>query len=143
MQIQNITTGETGYHASLFPNVSFPPGGPDPGWLTENGCAEVVPEPYMPTTAEIESQTLAALTNAVQQHLDSKARERNYDGILSACSYVSSTNIQFAAEAQACVEWRDACWAGCYEVMTAVKLGTREIPTSEELVEALPVLEWP
>jgi len=83
------------------------------------------------------------LTAAVQAHLDATAKTRNYDGILSACTYATSTNTTFAAEGQAAVAWRDACWATCYGIMNAVQLGTRAIPTATEIVAEMPVMVWP
>ncbi|MHB1227682.1 MAG: hypothetical protein ACYC0O_09180 [Desulfurivibrionaceae bacterium] len=80
---------------------------------------------------------------AVQDALDNKARERNYDGILSLCTYVTSTNPGFAAEGQAGVAWRDAAWTKCYEVLTEVAVGTRLQPTVEELLAELPAMVWP
>jgi hypothetical protein len=80
---------------------------------------------------------------AVQAMLDAKARERLYDSILSACTYVTSTQAKFQAEGQACVAWRDAVWSKCYELMTDVDSGGLEQPTIEELLAMLPTMEWP
>jgi hypothetical protein len=101
--------------------------------------------------AEIEARVEAAAAPptepeyvaAVQAMLDTKARERKYDGILSACTYVTSTNTKFQAEGQACVEWRDAVWAACYELMGQVTEGTLSQPTVAELLAMLPEMEWP
>jgi hypothetical protein len=93
--------------------------------------------------AEKEAATVASFTSAIQAHLDSKAQERNYDGILSLCTYATSANPKFSAEGQAGVLWRDAVWAKGYEVMAEVKAGTRSVPTIEELISELPLFEWP
>lgn len=113
-----------------------------PGWATHiinNEPVKVEPTPPPPTEAEI----IAALASAVQRHLDSTARTRNYDGILSLCSYATSLDPTFKAEGQAGVEWRDACWRRCYEVMADVKAGIQPVPTSEELIASLPIIAWP
>lgn len=80
---------------------------------------------------------------AVQGILDAKAQERNYDGILSLCSYASSTNPIFAAEAAAGAAWRDAAWAHCYQALTDVLNNLRQPPTVAELVAELPAMDWP
>lgn len=80
---------------------------------------------------------------AIQAMLDAKAQERNYDNILSACTYVTSTNAKFQAEGQACVQWRDAAWAKCYQLMAEVEAHAKPQPTVGELVAMLPQMAWP
>lgn len=86
---------------------------------------------------------IANAQRIVQQHMDDKARERNYDGILSACSYATSSNPEFSGEGQACIAWRDAVWAACYQIMTNVQDGTHEMPTPKSLIAELPEMTWP
>lgn len=80
---------------------------------------------------------------AVLRHLDTVAKQRNYDSIISACSYATSTNPTFAAEAQACVAWRDAVWVACYQIDADVANAVRPVMTVEELLAELPVIAWP
>lgn len=87
--------------------------------------------------------TITEYTAAVQVHLDSRAQERNYDSILSACTYATSSNAKFKAEGQACVDWRDAVWAQCYATMAAVQQGQQAAPTIDALIASLPALTWP
>lgn len=86
------------------------------------------------------------LTDAVQARMDSRAQEKGYDSIASACSYIQSTDLIFRAEAEVCMEWRDRVWRYCYNVLNAVKAGLRSIPTVEELLAELDAelpLIWP
>lgn len=89
------------------------------------------------------ADTLSAMTAAVQGYLDTAARERGYDGILSLCSYATSTDPVFAAEGQSGVNYRDAVWRKCYEVLAAVGTGERQPPTEAELLSELPAMVWP
>jgi hypothetical protein len=81
---------------------------------------------------------------ATQQRLDTFAKTRLYDGVLSLCTYATSPNPKFQAEGQYGVESRDATWATLYEIMEEVKAGTRPMPSGYADIESeLPVLQWP
>ena len=96
------------------------------------------PEKPAPTESEIQ----AKLTAAVQAYMDSTVQTRGYDNIHTACSYCNSTDNIFAAEGLACLAWRDKVWRTCYDILTEVTSGTRKIPTEDELLEELPILDW-
>lgn len=83
------------------------------------------------------------LTAAVQRYLDTTAQERNYDNIMSLCTYATSGNATFSAEGQAGVEWRDQVWSQCYDILDDVMAGTRATPTPDELIAELPTILWP
>ncbi len=84
------------------------------------------------------------IVDATQKRLDDFARTRNYDGILSACTYATSTVPKFAAEGQYAVQARDATWAALYALLAEVQAGTQPVPTGFEDVEPLlPPLAWP
>jgi len=111
-------------------------------WLKEGNTPlpPEAPAPVVPTTADI----VAAVTLATQARLDTFARTRNYDNILSAATYATSTVPKFTAEGQYAVEARDSTWAALYQIMAEVQAGTRPMPESFADVEPLlPVLEWP
>ena len=99
----------------------------------------ILQDPPPPTAGQTIEQYMAA----VQGHLDTFARTRNYDSILSAATYATSTNPKFAVEGRYAVEARDATWSKCYEVLAAVEAGSRLMPTLDELLAELPVLTWP
>ena len=111
------------------------------GKLTSTEYEEIVGSAYIeaPLTEE---QIQAHLTQVVQNYMDKTVQTRGYDNIHTACTYSNSTDETFRAEGAACVSWRDAVWRKCYDILAEVKAGTREIPTEEELLAELPVLDW-
>jgi len=99
---------------------------------------------YLASFAPTPSEGVAQIVAQTQIRLDTFARTRNYDGILSACTYATSTVPKFAAEGQYCVEARDVTWATCYQIMADVQEGTRPMPSGYANIEGeLPVLVWP
>lgn len=83
---------------------------------------------------------------AVQHLLDSTAQQRNYDNILSACTYANSSVAKFKAEGLACLAWRDQVWAQCYASLAAVQAGQAgqmAQPSVAAFVASLPQLTWP
>lgn len=98
----------------------------------------------LPVDQPTQQQIMVSFSAAIQKRLDEFARTRNYDGILSACTYATSTVVKFKAEGQACVNLRDATWLAAYNILAHVQAGTRPMPTSIADIEAdLPMLEWP
>lgn len=118
-------------------------------WCNENNAViedkgeyfEVV-EVTPPTEEEKQEQIKNYLKTVVQNWMDKTVQEREYDGVHTACLYVNSPIEKFQKEGQACLEWMSAVWVKCYEIQDEVLAGTREIPTEEELIAELPVLEW-
>ncbi|MDZ7920769.1 hypothetical protein [Rhodoferax sp.] len=93
-----------------------------------------------PTSEQIAEQFIAS----IQNRLDDFARQRNYDSILSACTYATSAVAKFKAEGHACVNLRDATWAAAYDILGKVHTGQRPMPSSLADIEAdLPALVWP
>ena len=83
---------------------------------------------------QIENNT-AIYPDLIQQRLDAFAKLKDFDGINDACSYATSTNTQWQAEAQTAITARDATWASFYELITT--------ETDFKQIEMqLPVLDW-
>lgn len=114
------------------------PDGVEIGWGYENGKFHAV-TPQTPTA----DQVFISMQSAVQGHMDAEARTRGYDGILSLCTYATSTNDKFRVEGQAGVEWRDKCWSYGYALLAEVEAGERDVPTIDEVVGGLPEMVWP
>lgn len=118
-------------------------------WCNETGTAtiedkgdyyEVVDIPVHVETAE---EIQKRLTNGVQNWMDSKVQERNYDNVHTCVgTYLYSPIEKFRLEAEAVRDWVSYVWAKCYEILAQVEAGERDIPTLEEVISELPILVW-
>jgi len=86
---------------------------------------------------------LQQLIEGVQAYLDTTVQQRGYDGILSLCSYSTSTDPRFGPEGRAGIIWRDTVWTQCYEIQAQVMSGDIPIPSLDELIAILPQMQWP
>ncbi len=91
---------------------------------------------------ETPEQIIEVFKAAIQNTLDDAARAKNYDDIVSACSYAGYPNV-FQAEAIAFGQWRATVWAYGYGELDKVIAGTRPVPTIAEILAELPSLVLP
>lgn len=90
------------------------------------------------------ARLVQSIVDATQARVDDFARTRNYDGILSLCTYATSAVPKFRSEGQYGVDARDRTWAKLYAILDEVQAGARQTPGGFADVEPdLPVLEWP
>lgn len=86
----------------------------------------------------------ANIISSVQSRLDAFAQTKFYDGILSACTYATSSVPKFMVEGQYAVTARDATWSAANSILEAVLAGTRPVPSGyAEIEPELPMLTWP
>lgn len=88
-------------------------------------------------------QVVAAYIAHIQKRLDDFARTRGYDGVLSCCTYATSTVAKFKAEGQYMVDARDQTWSAAYRIFGEVEAGVRPVPALDALDAELPDLSWP
>lgn len=113
-------------------------------WQRQYEVLPLDPEVIAENEAAAQAQLVRQITDSTQARLDTFARTRNYDGILSACTYATSSVLTFQVEGQYCVAARDETWAKLYQIMNEVQAGTRPMPASyTDLEPELPVLAWP
>lgn len=108
----------------------------DGAW-TRQWVVQALPEPVAA------QNRIASVTRAAQQRLDEFARTDAFDGILSAASYATSSIPRFRTRGQYAVQARDATWAKLYEILAAVKGGSRPMPSVPAVLAELPPLAWP
>ncbi|MCZ4501027.1 MAG: hypothetical protein JWQ74_3582 [Marmoricola sp.] len=99
------------------------------------------PIPYIAPKSIDELQN--EIVMGAQRRLDDFARSRNYDSIMSACTYATDPNPTFSAEGQKAVNLRSATWAALYQMLREVQTGARSMPSGFAAIESLlPPLEW-
>lgn len=117
-------------------------------YTDEDGVLHTAQEQEAAAIAKDVAQKMQVLQTEIvqstQERLDDFAKTRNYDSILSACTYATSTIAKFKTEGQYCVDARDATWSKLSEILGEVQSGERPLPAGYADIEAeLPVLEWP
>jgi len=108
--------------------------------------AWILPKKVVGLTAE-ELQAKAkslmdSYSAAVQNLLDSTAKEKGYNNIISMTSYVNSGNAKWASEAAVAIAWRDACWNESL-VQMGNYLASGNKPSKEGFLAAMPTPNWP
>lgn len=98
------------------------------GWVLE---PETVPE------------IQARLTRVLDGHLDAVAGERHYDNRWTCSLRAAFPEGEFFAEGAAYFAWMEKCNFKAYQIMAAVKVGLRPVPTESELIAEMPLMVWP
>jgi hypothetical protein len=113
-----------------------------------------VPDIAQPTEAELEAEIpqyqrqfdvetfKSDIDRKVGALLDSTAQSRGYSNSQSIASYVTSSNVQWKAEADAFVAWRDQVWERVYIEYMAIDAGG-DIPNEDTFMASLPLIVWP
>jgi hypothetical protein len=70
---------------------------------------------------ETQEQAQTRLSPSVTSAINDAAKAWGYDDIVSAISYLTSTNPQYVAEAQALNQWRDQVWAWAIPALANVQ----------------------
>lgn len=137
---------QAGNYLGGFDGATPPKGATEVSAPPQDGRQKLVNGAWSTPASVVESGIVAA----TQARLDTFAQTRNYDGILSACTYAGSTNAQFAKEGTYCVAARDNTWNTLYTILAQVQAGNwpttgaGKQPSGYSDIEAsLPALAWP
>jgi hypothetical protein len=113
-----------------------------------------VPDIAQPTEAELEAEIpqyqrqfdvetfKSNINGKVDELLLTTAQSRGYSSVNSIISYVASGNMQWKAEADAFVAWRDQIWEHVYIEYMAIDAGG-DIPNEDTFMASLPLIVWP
>ncbi|MCG2596549.1 MULTISPECIES: hypothetical protein [Burkholderiales] len=89
-------------------------------------------------------ETVRLLSLAVGRHLEAKARELGYDGILAACSYADEPSVpKYQKEGAAVRAWRSLVWQECHKVYAKSSGDGGKLPPERDLIAQLPELVIP
>lgn len=104
--------------------------------ITETQANKILHPPM--SEAEAKAKLIDDFKKVVQGILDTKARSKGYDDIVSACSYAGYEN-EFRAEGEAFGVWRAKCWRWGYDLLERYKdTPTKKIPSIEEMLKTMP-----
>lgn len=93
---------------------------------------------------DVINQLKSEVIVSTQNRLDSFAQSRGYDGILSLCTYATSSVVKFQAEGAYGVQARDDTWATLNQILYDAENQLRPIPMDySEIEPELPILTWP
>lgn len=91
----------------------------------------------------VPAPTITDYENAIQNLVDSTARERQFRDGVTLASYIGSTIPKWAAEAMAFVAWRDNAWRYSYGELAKFQAGQRQQPTVEQFLAEIAPIAWP
>lgn len=114
--------------------------------ILENGEVRPVFSLESLTSEEIQgklNEVKLSFIAIVENFLDSTVQAKDYKNILHACSYANSTVEQYKNEALSVMTWRDNVWMTAYSIQNSILAGQRIVPTEQQFVSELPILEWP
>ncbi|WP_174020395.1 hypothetical protein G6L89_007240 [Agrobacterium fabrum] len=109
----------------------------------EGIAEEALPEDNPEVLAFLNPVGLTDYENAIQNLVDSTAREKQFRDGVTLASYTASTKPKWAAEAQAFVAWRDNVWFYAYGELAKVQAGQRQQPTVEQFLGEIAPIAWP
>jgi hypothetical protein len=111
-----------------------------------------IPEPSIQSLVDLfpsyqqqydNTQIFNACTKLVADKLDSVAQEKQYSTAVACASYATSSNAQWASEAQVFIHWRDSVFEYAINIQTKVQQGQMPCPTIQEFMSGLPIIVWP
>ena len=93
--------------------------------------------------AEVFAKVLAVTRQRLGEQLNAFAQTRDYDDIVSLCSYATDPEPDHAAEGQHGVALRSQVWAAIRDYQKDVISGAKPVPRFEsDIFEVVPALTW-
>ena len=88
-------------------------------------------------------QQRAILKSFLDRYMDAQVAPKDYDSVLTACTWITSTIPEWAADAKAASDFRQACFLAAYQIEADVLAGKRPVPNETQFQAEMPVLWAP
>lgn len=85
----------------------------------------------------------AILKSFLDRYMDSQVAPKDYDSVLTACTWINATTPEWASDARAASAFREECFKRAYQIESDVLAGLRPVPTEAEFQAAMTVLWAP
>lgn len=85
-------------------------------------------------------QQRAILKQFLDRYMDSQVAPKDYDSILTACTWINSSVPEWKADALAANEFRQLCFLKAYQIEADVLAGKRPVPTETQFQMEMPIL---
>lgn len=91
---------------------------------------------------DVVESILGSLKNKIDTRLDMFCKQRGYDSILHALTYINSSVSDFSFDARVLSDFRDRCWLEYNNISNELKSKTCKNTYFEELVLRIPSMNW-
>lgn len=118
------------------------PGKADGQWWQQWEVVGLPTDQIAANQAAAQAALIARYTSALDAHIDAEARKDRWDSRITCVARASYPNV-WQNRAVAFGTWMDTCYVLAYQVLAEVQAGTRTLPTIEEFLALMPVMEWP
>lgn len=102
------------------------------------GIEEVETIEVVEDVIDTEAQTIATYKTYYLAVFNAKLALMDYDDIATVTMWANKEGSSFQAEAKTLLNWYEAIINKNYEILNAVKAGTREMPDKEQYLSELP-----
>lgn len=114
----------------------------DGQWRTKWLVSDLPPEQVAINQASAQAALIASYTAALDAHIDAVAQADRWDSRIT-CALRASYPNPWQVKGIAFGTWMDTCYALAYQIMADVQAQTRTLPTIDEFIAEMPVMEWP
>jgi len=84
----------------------------------------------------------ADINTNVQNYLDTFVQQKGYDSIVSAVSYIASSNTVYQSDANTAIHARDTVWSAVFNEIAQLTANNITVNSYSQIANSLPALTW-